>query len=409
MRTRTLIAAGALAAGSLLAGAVLTPMQADPTAAAPIVAPDAESQAQQGMDLLQRSRDEAAPGFLSDAETALRASLAEQPDDNVAAFIGMASLANARHDFSGSVAWSRRAIKTNPFGASAYGLLGDSLFELGRIDAAADAYQRMVDIRPDTASYVRAAYTQQYGGDVTAAIRTMRLALQAAGPAGPAAAFVRHQLGDLLHGQGRYAAAAHQNRVGTKIAPGFVPPTVGLAEAHIARGRLAKAIVILERAVVTLPTIEYLTTLGDLYTAVGRTSDAAAVYDRAGAALAAYRRNGVLADADFIVFYADHGLRPAAALREARAIYRDRPTPKTADALAWMLHSLGRDDDARRYAQEAVRATGVSGEELFHLAQIELALGHDAAARRLLQRAVRTDPLFSVLGAATARRQLEAL
>src|SRR3712207_7565179 len=44
---------------------------------------------------------------------------------------------------------------------------------------------------------------------------------------------------------------------------------------------------------------------------------------------------------DFVQFYADHNLRPAAALREARFIYKDRPTPAAADTLAWALHSAG--------------------------------------------------------------------
>ena len=406
MKTKTFLTSLALAVGALAAGAALYPNPAEVPAAAMSSPRSAAQQADLGLALVQRARDEADPAFLVEAESALRASLELQPESNAPASVGMASLANFRHDFSGSLHWSRRAIAANPHGAAAYGLLGDALFELGRVRAAAAAYQQMVDLRPDTASYVRASYTLQDAGEMDAAIRTMRLALQAAGPIGESAAFVQHQLGDIFQSQGRYAQAERANRIGMQLAPGFVPPTVGVAEAYLARGDAQRAIPILERAVAELPTIEYMTTLGDVYRSLGRDKEARAMYTRVADSLAVYRDNGVKPDADFIIFYADHGVRPQAALREAFDIYENRPTGKVADALAWMLHALGRDREAHRYAREAVAAASASSAELFHAGQIERALGNRTAGNRLLRKALRMDPAFSVLDAAKARQLL---
>jgi tetratricopeptide (TPR) repeat protein len=318
----------------------------------------------------------------------------------------MAQLANARHDFRTSVRWSRRAIATNAYDSSAYGLLGDALFELGDVGRADAAYQRMVDVRPDVASYVRASYAHQHHGRTAAAIATMRLALEAAGPTGETAAWVRHQMGDIYAGLGDFNESARQNRIGTEIAPGYVPPTVGIAETHIARGRLDKSLAIMEVAARDLPSLEYLITLGDLYYATGNESGADEQYAMVAEKLAAYRDAGVRADSDFTIFYADHRLRLRAALREARTAYEERPTQKIADALAWVLHANGLDHEAWRYAREALRGPVVDPTALFHAGSIAQSLGRDARAEALTRRALELDPAFSLVHAPTAQAAL---
>jgi tetratricopeptide (TPR) repeat protein len=365
---------------------------------------DAKLHAQLGLAYLQDARDRAAPSNFPRAHEALERSLELKSEDNLEAFIGMASLSNARHDFSGSLQWSRRAIETNPYSAAGYGLLGDALFELGHVSAADAAYQDMVEIRPDVASYVRASYALQYHGRIPAALDAMRLALQAAGPSGERAAWVRHQMGDIYAGLRDHRQAARQNQIGIAVAPGYVPPTVGLAEAHVARGQLAEALAIMEAAVRDLPSLEYMITLGNLYQAIGREDDAEAQYRRVADKLTEYRVAGVLPDADFIVFYADHGLRPTAALREATGIYRDRPTAKTADALAWMLHSVGRDAQAWPHAREAIASPARDSGMLFHAGAIAAARGDDERASSLMREALRLDPTFSLVHVPTARR-----
>ncbi|MDQ4125809.1 MAG: hypothetical protein M3134_09445 [Actinomycetota bacterium] len=369
---------------------------------------DADVHAQLGLAYLRRARDQADPFSLPSAEEALRTSLELRPDENLEAFAGMAALANARHDFSESVEWSRRAIEADPYESSSYGLLGDALFELGRVRAADAAYQRMVDVRPDVASYVRVSYALQYHGRTRAALSALRLALKAAGPTGETAAWVRHQMGDVYAGLQDHSEAGRQNRVGIALAPGYVPPTVGLAETYAATGRLRQAIALMEDAVRELPALEYMVTLGDLYRATGRGGRAEAQYAAVADRLRDYRVNGVLPDADFVVFYADHGLRPRAALREARSIYVDRPTAKTADALAWMLYSLGRHRRASSYAREALAGPGPDPSILFHAGMIARSLGEDERAVRLMRRALEVDAAFSVVDAPVARRIVEA-
>jgi tetratricopeptide (TPR) repeat protein len=357
----------------------------------------AEETAALAFQYLGKVRSEADPTVIPIARRLLERSLEMQPDDNFAASLGMASLSNARHDFSASVEWSRRAIRINPHNAAPYGTLGDALFELGHVREADAAYQDMIDLRPNVGSYVRASYSAQTHGNYDAAVHALKLALDAAPPVGEEPAFIYHQLGDIYSMLRDYERSERVNRTGTKIAPGFVPPTVGIAESYIARGRYEDALPIMERAARELPALEYLITLGDLSWALGDEEAALDTYDRAARRFALYRANDVLPDHDFVTFYADHGLRKAAALREARAIYENRPTAAAADTLAWALHASGRDREASVSAREALRRTSPADASVyFHAASIADSLGRTEKARSWARAALRIDPRFSL-------------
>ena len=360
-----------------------------------------------GLAHLSHARTAADPRSLSAADSAFDASLALEPEDNFEAFVGRAALANARHDFSNSLTWARRAIALNQHNAAPYGLLGDALFELGRVEAADRAYQDMIDIRPDMASYVRASYALGYHGNVEGSIEALNLALQAS--ASPTdVAWVRHQLGDVYGGLGRFEIAGRHNRIGMRLAPDYAPPKVGLAESLIARGRLDDAIPLVEEAIEALPALEYEMTLGELYEAAGRRAEARRQYSHAARVLGDYRTNGMLPDADLILFYVDHGFRMDAALEEARAIYQDRPTAKTADALAWALHRNGRSAEAWRFIEAALEEVPGDAGFLFHAGMIRWDLGDEVEARRLFRQALDADPAFSVLQAPIARSLLSS-
>ena len=366
---------------------------------------DAEEIAALAFDYLSRVRSDADPSVIPVARRLLERSLAMQPRDNFAASLGMAALANARHDFSSSVAWSRRAIRIDPYDAAPYGTLGDALFELGSVRRADAAYQDMIDLLPNVASYVRASYAAQSHGNFEAAIHALRLALDAAPPVGEEPAWLHHQLGDVFATLGDHERSERVNRIGTKLAPGYVPPTVGIAESYIARGRYDDALPIMERAASELPALEYLVTLGDLYWAVGDRGAAAETYDRAARRFALYRANGVLPDHDFVLFYADHGLRPVAALCEARAIYENRPTAAAADTLAWALHASGRDRAAMQRSRDAMRRTKPADAAVyFHAASIADSLGERRAARNYARTALDIDPRFSLFHLDDAKR-----
>jgi hypothetical protein len=48
-----------------------------------------------------------------------------------------------------------------------YGLLGDILVDVGRVDEAARAYQTMLDLKPDPQGYTRGRRIRWLKGDLT--------------------------------------------------------------------------------------------------------------------------------------------------------------------------------------------------------------------------------------------------
>ena len=72
--------------------------------------------------------------------------------------------------------WITRVSINNPvfatmvmIGITVLGIMGDAQTELGRYDQALATVQRMVDLRPDLASYSRVSYQRELHGDLPGA------------------------------------------------------------------------------------------------------------------------------------------------------------------------------------------------------------------------------------------------
>src|SRR5262249_993023 len=100
----------------------------------------------------------------------------------------------------------------------------------------------------------------------------------------------------------------------------------------------------------------------------------------------------------------DHGIRPPAALALARSAQRERPSIDGDDVLAWALARTGHCDEARTYAERALRLGTRDALKLFHRGMIERCLGNHPEARKWFRRAVGLNPRFSVLWTPVARR-----
>src|SRR5258708_9966480 len=90
-----------------------------------------------------------------------------------------------------------------------FGLMGDVLMEQGRLDQAIEAYQKMLNLRPDLHSYSRGAHVRWLRGDVAGAESLMRMAAAAASPLDPdAAAWVNTRLAGYEFQAGNFEQAA---------------------------------------------------------------------------------------------------------------------------------------------------------------------------------------------------------
>ncbi len=368
---------------------------------------DWRSSANLGLAYVQQARVSADPSFYPKAQDALEASLQIHPGGNFEAMTGMAALAAARHDFSGSLDWGERAQAVNPQNANISAVIGDALVELGRYEEGFDAFQQAVDLRPDLTTYARASYAWELQGNLDAATQIMDLASKAAGSPSDSA-WTSYQLGELAWIEGDLERAETMYGRASQLDRSFVPSQAGLAKVAAARGRTDQAIALYQDVVARYPVPEYVVALGDLLASAGREAEAGEQYALVDVEAALFRANGVNVDLEIALFDADHG-RPEAALAAAQAEWGRRHSIQVADALAWALHASGRDAEALDLADQALRLGTKNPLFLFHRGVIQHALGRDGEARRDLASALDLNPHFSLLWAGEAESLLAGM
>jgi tetratricopeptide (TPR) repeat protein len=371
---------------------------------------DPKASAALGIAYVQRARITADPSTYPLAQVVLARSLKLQPTGNADALLGLGTLAAARHHFGAALGWGRRAVEAAPFDADVYGLVGDAQLELGRYGAAFESFQRMIDIRPNLASYARVSYALELRGNVDGAIAAMRAAYDVAADRADAAWAAAH-IAKLHFGAGRTEEAEKWFRRARAADPGSMDAEAGLSLVAWTSGDLEEAIAGYERLATRYPLPEHVAVLGDLYVAAGDPKAAAAQYELVRAEARLFRANGVDTDLEIALFEADHagGGSARMALRAARAEWSRRRSVHVADAYAWALYANGRYRRASALSAEARHLGTRNALFLFHAGMIRLRLGDEPAARSFLQEARDVNPYFSVRWSPVLRDTLARL
>jgi tetratricopeptide (TPR) repeat protein len=343
------------------------------------------------------------------AEVALNRSLAAAPD-NFDAIKLWAVLLLTYHRFGEALDVARRAQQLRPQDHEVYAAMTDALVELGDYGEAGRAAQRLIDLRPDAASYARVSYLRALHGDTEGAVEAMHLAVQAANPADPeGVAWYRVHLGYELMNAGQPAEAEHEFDVALAAFADYHLALAAKARARLAAGDAAGAVEFYRRAQNRVPLPDTVVALGDLYAKLGREQDAKRQYDllefieRAGTPGAStYSRQ-------LAIFWADHDMRLTDALDIARRELAVRSDIYTSDALAWCLFKTGALGEAKAAIDAALRLGTRDARLYYHAGMIAKGRGDNAAAVGYLRRALQTNPVFDVLQAEVARRALTEL
>lgn len=360
-----------------------------------------------GLEYVQEAQRTADPQYYAKAEKALRRSLNLQPEDNHLAQLGMGALAAARHEFGDALERARRAVEINPHHAASYGVLADAYLQLGRYEESFEATQKMVDLLPATPSLARASYAWELRGDLDLARELMQRALDAAGTQGDAT-FARHHLALLAVNAGDPEEALNTARTGLRAAPENPTLLEARARAQAALGRTGHAVKDYEAAIARVPRPSYVLALGELHQSLGHAQRAEAQYALYRDQMRLLRTAGVAADAETVLFEADHG-DPQKAVRLARKAVQKHPFLATQDAYAWALHRAGRDREALQRSDEALQLGTRNALYHFHRGMIHHALGNDSAARDDLKTALGIDPRFHPLHAPAAQAALDRI
>ena len=357
---------------------------------------------------MQKARETMDLSYYGRAEASYRKSLALNPR-YANALVGMAWVQSGRHEFEQSIDWANKALKEEPNRADAYALLGDAATEMGDYDSAFEHYQKMIDLKPDIASYSRAAHLLFITGGFRKATLLMSKAIGAGGAYPANKAWCIAQMALLDFAQGGYVPAEQLLTAGLKETPNNYHLLAAMGKVKAAERDFPAAIEFYKRAQAIVPQHDVVVALGDLYTIEGRTDEAQKQYALVDFVRKLNKANGVTGDLQMAQFLADHDQDLEEALRLAETEYKTRPTVYGADTLAWCYYKNGRIPEARKYSAKALSQDTPEAMFLYHRGMILAKAGDIGGARKLLYQALSQNPYFDPRGAQVAMQKVQEL
>ena len=356
---------------------------------------------------IQKMRETTDFGYIERAGKLVLQVLTAEPA-NYEALLLRSEIGLERHQFREVAEFSRRMIRIAPDDPWNWGTLGDALMELGQYDGAADAYQKMVALRPNQSSYNRASYYRWVMGDAEGAIAIMQQAIAAGSPSAENTAWCLNDLGNLYFKTGRLTDAAQAYRSALRTFGGYYPAYAGLGRVQSAQGKFDDAIQSFERAQAAVPMPEYAAALAGLYERAGKRSEARRQLDLLDVIDKMARANQEKTNRNLALVFADQDRNLARALALAQAELEVRGDVYTYDALAWALYKTGSLPEAARAVEKALQFRTPEPAFYYHAGMIARALGNNAGAVKYLERALALNPGFDPRQAEIARATLVA-
>jgi tetratricopeptide (TPR) repeat protein len=337
---------------------------------------------QLGYRFVARARVSHDPDGYALAEQAATCLESMQPNEP-AALLLRGHVLHQMHRFGEAEAIARRLIAMREFVLD-FGLLGDALMEQGRVTEAAQAYQKMIDLKPFYQSYTRAAHLRWLKGDLDGAIAMMEAAIKAASPRDPesiAWAYSRLAMYELQ--RGRLGDAARMADASLRSVPDYAAALLARGRIQLAQKKPAEAAETLTHAARLNPQPEYQWTLADALRELGRTDEAVALEHQ-------LVREGALADPRTLaLFLSTRRQEGGRAVDLARRELEKRADVFTLDALAWALASAGQLPEASTLMTRALAEGTEDGRLFVHAAVIAAADGRRADAARWAEKARR--------------------
>jgi tetratricopeptide (TPR) repeat protein len=328
-----------------------------------------------GYRFIARARLSNDPGYYKVAEQAA-ACLESITPNQPAALLLRGHVLHQMHRFSEAEAIARRLVMSREFVLD-FGLLGDALMELGRVAEAAEAYQKMIDLKPFYQSYTRAAHIRWLKGDLGGAIDMMHVAVKAASPRdreSVAWAYSRLAMYELQ--RGHLTDAQRMTDAALQYVPDYAAALLVRGRIQLAQKRTADAVETLARAERLNPLPEYQWALADALRLVNRIAEATALELQ-------LVQNGRSGDPRTLALYlSTRRENGAMAVDLARREIENRADVFTLDALAWALASTGQIREASTLMARALATGTKDGRLFFHASVIAAADGRPEDAAR---------------------------
>nr|WP_082708647.1 tetratricopeptide repeat protein [Marinobacterium profundum] len=322
-------------------------------------------------------------GYLKLAEQAGNCMNAQVPGSAAAQLLLARSL-HQQHRFAESQVLALELVSSRG-GWFDYGLLGDLQLEQGDLEAAASAYQRMMDLHPGPQAYSRAAELRWLNGDSDGAIEMMALSARSTSARQPEAkAWALARLASFVIAQGDADTALTLVRAALEIRPNYPPALLLSGRLWLARGDYARAVEQLQRAAIEAPQPLYQWPLLEALEQAGKVEAQATLQ-------AQLARRGADADRRTYALYLASTSTSAAALSRALTLaqqeYAIRQDPLTLDTLALAQYRQGDLVSAWNLISSAL-ASGLQDPRVqLHAGMIAAARGDCQQAQNWLNRA----------------------
>ena len=273
----------------------------------------------------------------------------------------------SQHHFEEGLATAKLSLSIDSNSAFIYGLLVDANVEMGNYDAALDAADKMVSIRPDMRSYSRIAYLREIYGDYPGAVSAMKLAVAAGIPAEESTEWCRVQLGRLYENMGDIDKAYFQYNLSLAARPGYAYAVAGLGRIASHEKKYDSAVYYYEQAANLINDPGIKGNLAIAYSKAGKTEKSKTLNNEIIAAMTKSLPTGQagakpLTDDPNIGHYADKEMAYAyiqnnnydKALEHALAEYKRRPKNiEVNEMMAWVYYKRNEIDKALPYLDAA--------------------------------------------------------
>jgi tetratricopeptide (TPR) repeat protein len=340
------------------------------------------------------------------AETAVKHAL-KIDENNFEANKINASLLLTFHKFAEALEVGTKLQQENPTDSFFYGVLTDANVELGNYEEAVKNVQKMVDLRPDMASYSRVSHVRSLHGDSEGAIESMTTAARIADPGDKEAqAWCLVRLGEEYFKIGKYEKAEDQLDEALKIFPNYHLAMAAKGKVRAANGDYDAAINFFKSAEQRVPLTETAIQLGNIYAKIGDVENSDKEYELAETI---EKNFGNIDQRRLALLWADRDMKLGEALEIARKEHEVRKDIYTADIFAWCLFKNGKFEEAREVIGEAMRLKTDDAQFLYHAGMIEKELGNQKTAKDLILKAVKLNPFFDILQSDKAKTALGAL
>lgn len=365
----------------------------------------AKAQAGLASAFIQKLRETADFAFLNRAAGLVDGLLAADPA-NYDALRLKAEIDTHRHDFPAAAVIARKLLERNPSDSGAYGMLGDSLMETGDYAGAGGAYQQMLSLGANLASYNRIAYHRFVTGKPDEALSWMLAAVRAGSRTPENLAWCLVEFGDMLVKTGHVADARVAYREALEAVPGYHRALAAQARLAAANGDFDSAIAGFKKAQAVIPLPDYAAALEAIYARIGRSAEAAQqrslldAIDRLGQA------NGEKGNRALALAYADEGRNTDRAVALAAAEMPTRHDIYAYDTLGWTLFRAGKLEEAAAASAKALELHSPEPMLLYHAGVMAISAGDAARGQDLLRQALALNPAFAFPQAADARARL---